>query len=225
MARERFEQEMRRLAERVVELGGLAEAALADSVAALKSQDLDKARALIDADRRINELRFELENEALLLIATQQPMAGDLRALAAVFEIATELERIADYAKGIATITLSIGTRPRLQPPANLARMAELAGGMLHRSLRAYLEGDARAARAIPEEDNRVDELYEEIYRQLVTHQLADPKAIDEALRLTWVAHNLERVADRVGNICERVVFWITGSVEEMTDDSGPRRP
>jgi phosphate transport system protein len=224
MARERFEQEMRRLAERVVELGGLAEAALADSVAALKSRDLDKARALIDADRRINLLRFELENEALLLIATQQPVAGDLRALAAVFEIATELERIADYAKGIATITLSIGTRPRLQAPANLARMAELAGGMLHRSLQAYLDGDARAARAIPEEDNRVDELYEEIYRHMVTQQLADPKAIDEALRLTWVAHNLERVADRVGNICERVVFWITGSVEEMTDDSGPHR-
>ncbi len=225
MARERFEQEMRRLAERVLELGGLAEAAVRDSVAALRHQDLDKARALIEADRRINEMRFQMENEALLLIATQQPVAGDLRALAAVFEIATELERIADYAKGIGTITLTIGRRPAIQPPPDLQTMAELACGMLHRSLQAYLDQDARAASAIPQEDNLVDELYERVYRQLVNHLLTDPQAIEAALRLTWVAHNLERVADRVGNICERVVFWVTGSVEEMTDDSGPTRP
>jgi len=224
MPRERFEQEMRRLAERVLDLGALAENAVADSVTALQRQDLDRARALIEADHRINVMRFELEHEAIMLIATQQPVAVDLRALAAVFEIATELERIADYAKGIATITLSIGTQPSLEPPADLARMAEVACSMLHRALEAYVHGDARAARAIPEEDNHVDELYEEIYRQLVGHLLVDPKSIDQALRMTWAAHNLERVADRVGNICERVVFWVTGSVEEMTDDSGPQR-
>ncbi|MBN2553731.1 MAG: phosphate signaling complex protein PhoU [Spirochaetales bacterium] len=225
MARNRFEQDMRRLVKRVSELGGMAEAALADSVRALKARDLEKARALIQADQRINELRFELEQEVILLIATQQPVASDLRALAAALEIATELERIADYAKGIATITVNIGAGPHLEPPPDLTRMAWLAGGMLRRALRAYLDGDALAARAIPEEDDLVDELYEEIYRQLVAHLLKDPKAIDEALRLTWVAHNLERVADRVGNICERVVFWLTGSTEEMTDDSGPQRP
>ena len=224
MPRERFEQELRRLAGRVLELGGLAEAALRDSVSALERQDIVKARALIEADHRINVLRYELENEAIMIIATQQPVAGDLRALAAVFEIATELERIADYAKGIATITLSIGTQPSLEPPADLARMAELACSMLHRSLQAYYQADSRLAAAIPEEDNQVDELYEQVYRQLMGRLLVDPRDIDQALRLTWVAHNLERVADRVGNICERVVFWVTGSVEEMTDDSGPRR-
>jgi len=223
MPRERFEQELKRLAGRVLELGGLAEAALRDSVDALQRQDLGRARELIEADHRINLLRFELEHEALMVIATQQPVAGDLRALAAVFEIATELERIADYAKGIATITVSIGTGPRIAPPADLARMAELACGMLRRSLEAYLRGDARAARGIAEEDDEVDRLYEEVYRQLMGRLLVDPRDIDQALRLTWVAHNLERVADRVGNICERVVFWVTGSVEEMTDDSGPR--
>jgi len=224
MARERFEQEMRRLAERVVELGGLAETAVRDSVAALLRQDLDKARALIEADRRINELRFELENEALLLIATQQPVAGDLRSLASVLEIATELERIADYAKGIATITLTIGQKPQLEPLPDLQRMAELACGLLHRSLEAYIRGDLRTACSIPEEDGAVDQLYEKIYRDLVSDLMSDPRAIDHAMRLTWVAHNLERVADRVGNICERVVFSLTGSVQEMTDDSGPRR-
>ncbi len=224
MPRERFEQELQRLAGRVLELGGLAETALRDSVAALERRDLVKAKALIEADHRINVLRFELEHEALMIIATQQPVAGDLRALAAVFEIATELERIADYAKGIATITLSLGSERHLQPPADLSRMAELACSMLHRSLEAYVRGDAAAARAIPEQDDQVDNLYEEVYRQLMGRLLVDPRDIDQALRLTWVAHNLERVADRVGNICERVVFWVTGSVEEMTDDSGPRR-
>jgi phosphate transport system protein len=224
MVRERFEQELRRLAGRVLELGGLAETALRDSVSALVRQDLNKARALIEADHRINVLRYEVENETIMVIATQQPVAGDLRALAAVFEIATELERIADYAKGIATITVSLGAQPRLEPPADLARMSELACSMLHRALEAYVRGDAQAARAIPEEDDKVDGLCEEVYRQLMGRLLVDPRDIDQALRLTWVAHNLERVADRVGNICERVVFWVTGRVEEMTDDSGPRR-
>jgi phosphate transport system protein len=224
MPRERFEQELKRLAGRVLELGGMAEAALRDSVSALERQDLAKARSLIEADHRINVMRFELEHEALMVIATQQPVAGDLRALAAVFEIATELERIADYAKGIANITVSIGTGPRIAPPADLARMAELACSMLHRSLQAYYQADSRLAAAIPEEDNQVDELYEQVYRQLMGRLLVDPRDIDQALRLTWVAHNLERVADRVGNICERVVFWVTGTMEEMTDDSGPRR-
>jgi phosphate transport system protein len=224
MPRERFEQELKRLAGMVLELGGLAETALRDSVSALERQDLPKAQSLIEADHRINLMRFDLEHEALMVIATQQPVAGDLRALAAVFEIATELERIADYAKGIATITVSIGTGPRIAPPADLARMAELACSMLHRSLEAYYQADSRLAAAIPEEDNQVDELCEQVYRQLMGRLLVDPRDIDQALRLTWVAHNLERVADRVGNICERVVFWVTGTMEEMTDDSGPRR-
>jgi phosphate transport system protein len=224
MARVRFEQDLRRLAGRVLELGGLAETALRDSVGALGRQDLGKAQALIEADHRINVMRYELENETIMVIATQQPVAGDLRALAAVFEIATELERIADYAKGIATITVSLGSQPRLEPPADLARMSELACSMLHRALDAYYRADAQQAAAIPEEDNLVDELYEQVYRQLMGRLLVDPRDIDQALRLTWAAHNLERVADRVGNICERVVFWVTGSMEEMTDDSGPRR-
>jgi phosphate transport system protein len=221
MPRERFEQELKQLAGRVLELGGLAEAALRDSVGVLQRQDLDRARELIEADHRINMLRFDLEHEALTIIATQQPVAGDLRALAAVFEIVTELERIADYAKGIATITVSIGTGSRIAPPPDLGRMGELACGMLYRSLQAYVQGDARAARGIAEEDDLVDRLYEEVYRQLMGRLLVDPRDIDQALRLTWVAHNLERVADRVGNICERIVFSITGRGEELDTPPG----
>ena len=225
MARERFEKEMRRLAERVVELGGLAESAVSDSVTALQAQDLKRAQALIDADRRINEMRFELENEALLLIATQQPVAGDLRSLASVLEIATELERIADYAKGIATITLT--HREGIPPGASAGPEAHGRAGLRPAAPgpgRLHLGGDLRLACAIPEEDGEVDALYEKIYRELAGRLLTDPQAVDHAMRLTWVAHNLERVADRVGNICERVVFCLTGSVQEMTDDSGLRR-
>ncbi len=225
MPRDKFEHDLKRLQQRLLALGTLVEKAVADSVAALVNRDLPLARALIEADHPINEERYALEADALILIATQQPVAGDLRALASVIEIATELERIGDYAKGIGTITLTIAGQTLPAIAAEFPPMAALACGMLHRALDAYLREDVALARAIPEEDGQVDALYERIYRGLVAHLLAEPGAIDQAMRLTWVAHNLERVADRVGNICERVIFSVAGGVEEMTDDSGLRRP
>ena len=231
MPRQKFEHDLQELRGKLLRLGTLVERAVLDSVNALVHGDLPLARALVDADRAINEQRFALEAEALTLIATQQPVAGDLRALAAVFEIATELERIGDYAKGIATITLVIHPDERPLPPiaSEFPDMAGLACGMLHRSLEACLRSDAVAARAIPEEDGKVDAMYDRIYRGLVAHLMTAPQeggaATDQAVRLTWVAHNLERVADRVSNICERVIFTVAGTVEELTDDSGLRRP
>ena len=216
MPREKFEHDLHRLHDEVLALGAMAERAVEESVQALKSQDLAKAEKIIEADRHINERRYAIENEALTLIATQQPMAGDLRDLAAILEIASELERMADYAKGIANIALMIGAEPLIKPLIDIPRMASKACDMLHRSLEAFLKKDVEAARAIPKEDTQVDALYNQIYRELITYIMADPKAIDQATRLTWVAHNLERVADRVGNICERVVFSITGHGEEL---------
>jgi phosphate transport system protein len=216
MPREKFEHDLRRLQDEILELGAMAENAVTESVLALKNQDLAKARRIMDGDKAINEKRFTIENEALTLIATQQPMAGDLRTLAAIFEIATELERIADYAKGIANIAVMIGSEILIKPLVDVPRMAAKACDMLHRSLEAFLRSDVEAARALPREDAEVDALYDRIYRELITYIMADPKAIDQATRLTWVAHNLERVADRVGNICERIVFSITGHGEEL---------
>jgi len=216
MPREKFEHDLHRLHDEVLALGAMAERAVDESVQALKTQDLAKAEKIIEADRHINERRYAIENEALTLIATQQPMAGDLRDLAAILEIASELERMADYAKGIANIALMIGAEPLIKPLIDLPRMAAKACDMLHRSLEAFLRKDVEAARAIPKEDTQVDALYNQIYRELITYIIADPKAIDQATRLTWVAHNLERVADRVGNICERIVFSITGHGEEL---------
>lgn len=222
MARQAFDQELERLQGDVLTLGSMAEQAILDSVAALRRRDLEASRRLIARDRVINEERFAIEADCISLIATQQPMAKDLRILAAVLEIVTELERIADYAKGIAKINLMMGAEPLVKPLVDIPRMAEKAQDMLHRALDAFVRQDAALARAIPLEDDEVDCLYNQVHRELLTYIIADPRVIQQANYLLWVAHNLERAADRVSNICERVVFTVTGEVLEMdSDDTG----
>ncbi|MGC8780665.1 MAG: phosphate signaling complex protein PhoU [Anaerolineae bacterium] len=222
MSRQIFDRELEKLQEDVLALGSMVEKAIVVSVAALKRRDLETSRRLIAADREINKKRFAIESDCLSLIATQQPMAKDLRTLAAVLEIATELERIADYAKGIAKITLMLGTEPLVKPLVDIPRMAEKVRDMLARSLDAFALQDVELARAIPKEDDEVDCLYDQVYRELITYLLADPSAIQRANCLLWVAHNLERAADRVSNICERVVFTVTGELLEFdSDDAG----
>ncbi|HVP17376.1 MAG TPA: phosphate signaling complex protein PhoU [Spirochaetia bacterium] len=216
MAREKFEHDLQRLKDEILALGAIAERAVAESVQALKRRDTAKARLIMDEDRVINEKRYAIENETLTLIATQQPMAGDLRTLAAIFEIATELERIADYAKGIANVTLMLGEEPLIKPLEDIPRMSDKSCDMLHRALDSFMRQDVEEARAIPPEDSEVDSLYEKTFRELIAIVMTDPRTTEQANRLTWVAHNLERVADRVGNICERVVFSITGKGEEL---------
>ena len=221
MVRQTFELEMQRLQDEVLVLGSMVENAIVDSVEVLKRRDPEGAQRLIAGDRLINEKRFAIEADALALIATQQPMAGDLRTLAAVLEIVTELERMGDYAKGIARINLMMGEEPLLKPLVDIPRMAEKARDMLHRSLDAFVRRDVALARAIPAEDDEVDALYNQVYRELLTFIMADPRTIDQATYLLWVAHNLERTADRVTNICERVVFTVTGEMMEMDAEEG----
>ena len=214
--RERFDHELRRLQDAVLALGSQVENALVDSVKSLKDRDLETARDIITQDRLINEKRFELEAEALAVIATQQPMARDLRTIAAVLDITSELERIGDYAKGIARINLMIGGQPLMGPVLHLPPMARKASDMLHESLEAFARGDKVSARSIPEKDDEVDALYNRVYRELLESIMDDGRAIDQANYLLWAAHNLERAADRVTNICERVIFTVTGEMVEM---------
>ena len=164
----------------------------------------------------MNEMRYALEAKALMLIATQQPMAGDLRVIAAVLSVASELERIGDYAKGIAKINLMMGDEPLLKPLIDVPRMAEKTRDMLNRALQAFAERDVELARSIPPEDDEVDGLYNQVYRELLTYIISDPRTIDQATNLLWVSHNLERAADRVVNICERVIFTVTGKLVEI---------
>jgi phosphate transport system protein len=216
MPRETFERDLRKLQDEMVALGSLVSRALIESVEGLKKRDFERSRQLIAQDRSVNKQRFDIESEALILIATQQPMATDLRVVAAVLEIAGELERIGDYAKGIAKINLMIGQEPLIKPLVDLPRMAQLASSMLHRSLEAFVLRDVDMARAIPGDDDEVDALYLQVYRELLTLMMANPSTIDQATYLVWAAHNLERAADRVTNICERVVFTVTGEMAEM---------
>jgi phosphate transport system protein len=223
MIRETFDRELQGLQEEILVMGSLVEKAIIESVKLLKQRDLDGARRLIAQDRRvINEKYYAIETEALTIIATQQPMASDLRTIAAVLEIAHELERMGDYAKGIAKITLMMRDEPLLKPLIDIPLMAEKAQDMLHRALEAFINRDAELARAIPKEDDEVDALYNQVYRQLLTFMMDDPRTIDRATYLLWVAHNLERTADRVANICERVIFTVTGKIVELdVEDAG----
>jgi phosphate transport system protein len=200
----------------ILVMGSMVEEAITTSVAALKRRDFEDSRRIYANDQEINQKHYDIENDCITLIATQQPMARDLRLLAAVLEVNTELERIGDYAKGIARINLMLGDQPLVKPLIDIPRMAEKAVDMLHRSLSAFISRDVVAARSIPEEDDEVDDLYNQVYRELLTIMIADPSTIDRATYLLWVAHNLERAADRVTNICERILFVVTGEIREL---------
>jgi len=221
MLRKTFETELQQVKDNVLMLGSMAEQAILDSVEALKKRDLKASGKILLFDNEINKKRFEIENQLMILIATQQPMAHDLRLLASCMEIISELERMGDYAKGIANINIRMGDQPLLKPLIDIPRMAEKGVDMLHRALTAFTNEDLEAARAIPVEDDEVDALYNQVYRELMTYVIQDPKSIERANWLLWVAHNLERVADRVTNICERTVFIATGEMSEIksTDD------
>lgn len=219
MTRETFDRELQRLQDEMLALGSMVEDAIHNSVDMLKRRDMSGSQRLIEQDRRINEIRFQVESDALILIATQQPMASDLRIIAAILEIVAELERMGDYAKGIAIINLRIGNQPLLKPLIDIPLMAERACSMLHRALDSFIRRDVNLARSIPPEDEQVDALYNQVYRELITYIMGDPRHIEQANQLLWVAHNLERVADRTINICERVVFTVTGQLVELNQD------
>ena len=216
MPRESFERDLQELEDELLILGSQVGEAIIDSVQSLKQRDRDEARRLIEQDREMNEKRYALEAKALTLIATQQPMARDLRTIAAVLSLASELERIGDYAKGIAKINLMMGDEPLLKPLIDVPRMARKTREMLEEALKAFAEQDVDLARSIPPKDDEVDGLYNQVYRELLTYIISNPRTIDQATNLLWVSHNLERAADRVVNICERVIFTVTGKLVEI---------
>ncbi len=211
-----FHKRLREIQDDILAMGSMVSKAISRSIEALKNRDLELAQQVIADDKKINHKRFEIEEKCVELIATQQPMASDLRIILAVLNILSEVERIGDYAEGIAKIAIMIGDEPPLKPLIDIPRMAERTMYMLRRSLDAFVNRDAEAARKISTEDDIVDQLYDQVFRELLTFMAEDPKTITRATRLIWVAHNLERAADRVTNICERVVFVVTGKMEEI---------
>jgi phosphate transport system protein len=216
MPRESFHRHLHELEDDLLVLGSMVEKALDRSMAALKNRDLELARQVIADDAKVNQKRFDIEEKCIDLIATQQPMASDLRIIIAVLNIIVDLERIADHAEGNAKIAVMIGNEPPLKPLIDLPRMSQKTAEMLKRSLDAFINRDAEAARRICGEDDEVDNLYDQVFRELLTFMAEDPKTITRATRLIWVGHNLERSADRVTNICERVIYVVTGKMEEI---------
>jgi len=216
MGRELFESELNEVRQQLLSLSREAVEAVRESVEVLKARDMQRGRALIEHDERINYHCYEVEEACLNIIATQQPVAGDLRLLFSVLQISNELERIADYAKGIARINERIGDQPLIKPLVDVPRMCEITTSMLEGAIRSFLEKDEKAAREIPGRDVEVDMLYNQIHRELLTYVMSDPNRLEQAMMLIWVAHNLERVGDRVVNICERIIFTLTGEVVDL---------
>ena len=216
MTRTAFERQLTGIQDDMLVLATMAETAVERSLEALKNRDVELARRIIADDLKINEKRYNTEEKCLELVATQQPLASDLRTIVAVLHIIVDLERIADHAEGNARLALMLADEPPLKPYIDIPRMAEKGVEMLRASLEAFKDRDTDRARAICEMDDEVDALYERVYHELLTYMIQDPQSIQRATYLIWVAHNLERIADRVTNICERVVFMVTGHVQEL---------
>lgn len=217
MTRSTLDRKISKLLDEILVIDSLVETATLESIRALKGHDLDLARRIIREDEIINTRRFDLEKDCMITIATQQPiMATDLRLVASILEVVAELERMGDYAKGIATICLRIGAEPHIKPLVDIPKMGDLTVSMLNRAVGAFVERDAQTAAAIPAEDDQVDALYSAVYNELVGIMGRDPAAIGQANLLMWAAHNLERMADRVTNICERTIYIVTGEMKEI---------
>jgi phosphate transport system protein len=215
MTREQYMRSLSHLRDEVVQLSSMVDKAIARSTDALKNQDVKLAQQVIDADLDINKLRWSLEEEALAVIAMQAPMAGDLRQIAAGLHIISELERMGDHAAGNAKIALLTADEPALKPLVDIPRMSQVARSMLADAIDAFIRSDADLARATMTKDDEIDELYNQVYRELLTYMMDDTKTINRATHLLWAAHNLERIGDRTENICEFVVYSVTGSITE----------
>jgi phosphate transport system protein len=202
--------------EEVLVMGGLVERALGRSVDALKKRDLSLAHQIIADDAIINQKRFEIEKKAIEIIATQKPDVGELNVVVAILNIIVELERIGDYAAGNAKIVVMMGDQPLLKPLIDIPRMNEITIEMIHNSLTCFKENNAEGAIQVISMDEVVDGIYDQIFRELLTFMMTDPKTINRATYLIWVAHNIERAADRATNICERIVYMVTGKMEEI---------
>ena len=216
MPRVHYLHELQHIRDELLMMASMVYQALDSSVQALRTHDIETAQRIIVADMDINRKRFGVETDILTIIATQQPMAGDMRMLAGALEIAGELERIGDYGKGIARITLMLGREPLLAMPAHLTLMAQHALSMLRRAIDAYIAQDVDAAKTIPYTDDALDELYNQVALDLFNAVIADPTKFLHSNYYSWAAHNLERTGDRAVNICERTIYTVTGDMNEL---------
>ncbi len=222
MPRSAYEHQIQGLRADVVTMASMVSKALAKATDALVTQDVGLARMVRKEDKAINQARWAGEDRALTLIATQAPMAGDLRMIAASLQVFTDLERMGDHAAGIAKIVMDTADEAQLKPLVDIPAMSIEAREMLADAITAFMDNNADLARDVAIRDDDIDNLYDQVYRELLKYMMADPAMINRATHLLWVAHNLERIGDRVINICERVVYTVTGEAEEL--DGGRKK-
>ena len=222
-----LDQELGWIQDQVLRLGSMVEQAIQQSVQALKQRDVELARQIIANDANLNALRYEIEERAVVTMATQQPVARDLRLIVAALLITIEMERMGDHAEGIARLVTRLADEPLLKPLVDIPRMADVACQMLRDSLDAFIAQEPESVPAIVARDDEMDQLYDQIFRELLTYMLQDPRNINRATFLLWVAHNLERIGDRITNIAERVLFLSTGQLKELdgSEHEGPLSP
>lgn len=216
MPRNTFDDQLARLRQDVLQLGTDAGRTIRAGVDALKVRDQTIARAMIHNDEELNRARYNIEERCYTLIATQQPLAGDLREIISILLVAIELERIADHAKNLAEIVIHMGNEPLLKPLIDIPRMADLCEQMLAQVLDALARKDPELARVVALSDDQIDALYVQVFRELLTYAVQDPQTVQRALNLLFAAHNLERIGDRITNIAERVIYLATGKLEEI---------
>jgi phosphate transport system protein len=209
-------KELQEIQNEVLTMGNDVTKAIGLSIEALVNRDLRLAHQVIASDAEINKQRFDIEDKCVKLNSAQQISNADFRIIVAILNIIIELERIGDYADGIANIVVMIGVEPPLKPLIDIPRMSEITIDMVNKSVQAFISRDVELAKKVISMDSVVDGLFDQVFRELLTFMMIDPKTINRATRLIWVTHNLERAADRATNICERVIFTVTGKMEEM---------
>jgi phosphate transport system protein len=216
MARVLYERELAEIEEDMLVMAGMVGRAIDRSIEALKNRDVALAHQVVLDDVEINRKRYETEEKCLELIATQQPIAGDRRSIVAILHVIVDLERMGDHAEGTAKVAIMLADEPPLKPYIDIPRMASIAREMLEQSLVAFRTRDINLARQVSNRDDEVDALYDQVYKELIVYMINDPRTIERATHVTWIAHNLERIADRVTNICERVIYMVSGRMEEL---------
>jgi phosphate transport system protein len=216
MTRATFDRQLLEIQQDMLVMADMVEVAIERSIDSLKNRDVALARQIIADDAKINSKRYEIEEKCIELLAMQQPLAHDLRTVIAVLHIIVDLERMGDHAEGNAKVSIMLADEPPLKPYIDIPRMAEIAIRMMNDSLEAFKRQDVDLARRTCDLDDDVDALYDQVYKEVLVYMLNDPKTIERATHITWIAHNLERIADRVTNICERVVYMAEGKIEEL---------
>ena len=211
-----YNKNLKNIQDEIMVMGGMVVDGIARAIEALKTRNPDLANRIVEDDKLIKQKRFEIEEKCVNLVVTQQPVAGDLRLIIAALNIIVDMQRIGDYTKSIARIAIELGNEPPLKPLIDIPRMADKAIDMLRRSIKAYINFDAEMAREIAHEDKVIDDLYDQIYRELLLIIMSNPNTTSRATSLLWIAYNLERTGGRITNICERIVYLTTGKMEEI---------